>query len=295
MANTPAGNPGTPAPAVAPAPADSKAPVSKDAPKVEPKRFKIGEEELSEQDIINWKQKATAADKKFQQAAELERKFDMPLKTAQAMVEALTKGDPTDLLSHPDIIKNPKLVEAMEKILWKRIQQQQMSPEQLELQKKLDRAAELERAEEGRKAQENKAKQDAANKAALQRLDSQITEILKSAKVPKTKYTVAQTARLMQAAANRKQAYNPQVIASAIEQLYYESNNYYADSLEDDEQLVKFLGPKTVERVRKYLVEKYNIKKKEKTTTIKPTVRKEAKEKRKLSWEDFMAQQKGQK
>jgi hypothetical protein len=282
--------PGTPA--VPPVTGTAKVVDPKAAPVVEPKRFKIGEEELSEQDIMNWKQKATEADKRFQAAAEMQRKYDLPVKQAQALVQALTSGDPTTVFELPEVSKNPKLLEAMEKLVWKAYQEKQMSPEQLEVQKRLARAAELERAESQRQSEAQKAKQAENNKLAMQRLDKTITDILSTAKVPKTKYTVSQVARLMQAALNKKQAPDPAQIVKQVENLYKEANDFYAESLTEDEALVNYLGPKVVERVRKYLVDKYNLKKKAKTASVTPPKR-EPKEKRKLSWDEWNNQQKG--
>lgn len=141
-------------------------------------RLKIYDEEkeYDEDEVIRYAQKAAAADRRFQEAAQIEKRY-------QSVIEKL-KSDPWQLFKALEM--NPE--EAAERLLLEKLKYEQMTPEQKEAleyrkkyetaQQQLERIKQMQQEEQTRLVQEhyNVLKSNVAD-----RIDQEIVEAIQSA------------------------------------------------------------------------------------------------------------------
>jgi hypothetical protein len=199
----------------------------------------------NDEEVKKYLQKAKAADKRFQEAAEVR-------KAAMEFIEQLRKN-PKRVLSDPNIGIDVK--KFAEEILNEEIQEMEKSPEQRErekLQRELDELR-----------QQAKDKEEAAKKAEFERmqadqerfLETEISSALDIGGLPKTPRTVKAMAEMMMIALENNIDLSPKDIAPIVKNTTLSEFKDIVSSLSDD-QLEDFLGKEVIGRLRKKSVAK---------------------------------------
>ena len=206
------------------------------------------EERVDEETLIRDYQKYKAADQKFAEASKAE-------KSVKAFMEAL-QNDPEAVLNNPNLsIDRKKLAE---KWLYEQIQQELNPPD--------ERDQKLREYEEKLKGYQSKEQEEVATKEQAEyqqvvakrknELANVFSEAMSKSSLSKNPETAAATLREM---ALYYRAYKEQTgeapdaneLAQHVEQKYFKGLYELANTLEGDE-LVQFLGPQIIKKLRAY-------------------------------------------
>lgn len=199
----------------------------------------------NDEEVKKYLQKAKAADKRFQEAAEVR-------KAAMEFIDQLRKN-PRRVLADPNIGIDVR--KFAEEILNEEIKEMEKTPEQREKDKLLKELEEFKA-----KAKEN---EENAKNAERQRLESEQERILETeissaldvGGLPKTPRTVKAMAEMMMIALENGIDLSPKDIAPIVKNTNLKEFKEIVDSLSDD-QLEDFLGKEVISRLRKKSVAK---------------------------------------
>ena len=255
-------------------------------PIVDPKALKkwtlqFGEndkEEVDEETLLKYAQKARGADKAFQSAAAQRKEVEaviQALKDSNQLPKVILNKalghDPKAVLS--GIIKQAlddgydmkEIKDMISDQLYEWIQEENLDPKEKENRELKKRLEKIEAEKKSVEEEKQKALFEQMTQEAYKKFDTDITETLKTSGLPKTSYTVKQVAYYLDQAYKVKQEFAQQGIEikepSAKDVIQYVRNDYEQMIKElygqaDVETLIKLLGEETLNKVRKHDVEK---------------------------------------
>lgn len=255
-------------------------PPTKEAPASKKYTLQFGEndkEEVDEETLLKYAQKARGADKTFQSAAAQRKEVEGILSLlkenpAKVVLNKALGHDPKSVIGglikqaieDGYDVKEIKALVADQMYEW--IQEENLDPkerENRELKKK------LETFESQKKQAEETQKKEVFEKMtqeAYQKFDTDITEVLKTSGLPKSSYTVKRMAYYLDQAYKLKQEYAAQGTEmrdpKASDVVAYVRKDY-EDSLKemygqaDVDTLMQLLGEENVAKIRKHDVEKF--------------------------------------
>lgn len=208
-------------------------------------KFKIDDqevtEELAEEDLVKGYQKAKAADKRFQEAAEVKAR------TARLLQQL--KEDPFKLLQHEQLFGKDARAK-IEDWLWNQIQLEKMDPkerEALDMREKLKtyETQEKQRAEEAQRAEQAKLKEHYAKE-----IDKEISEAIKASGKQVTPYYFKRVAHYMGIALQQGKHVAAKDVVPLVEQdLQNDLQAMFGTASE--EQVLQLLGDQNLEKVRR--------------------------------------------
>lgn len=222
---------------------EAKAPEAPVAPTKRAYKFKIDDqevtEELSEEDVVKWLQKAKGADKRFQEASTLKQQSER--------LYQLLKDQPLDIVEK---IHGDKARQMMEERLWAKIQREQMNPQERELAETKER---LQALESEKKQAETKRQQEEFAKLKQQHaanFDKEIRDALAASGKPVTAYSYKRVAHYMLGAMNEgRQLAAKDAIPMMDADLQGDLKSMFESVSED--QILALLGDPVLEKVRK--------------------------------------------
>jgi hypothetical protein len=219
------------------------------------------EQELDYDDLLRRAQKATGAERRFEEAAQLKKSLQEavaeakknPLRAIEEFgLKEIFASNPQLIL---DLLGPDKFKAFAEETIWQDIQNQQKSPEQLELEQ-LRAWRQKEEAE-----REAKAKEEEMTKAERQehelrekyraQYEETFMSALEKSNLPKTPESVARLSKMMMSA--MENGYEPDLkeLVEAVEESYkHEHKVLYKDM--SAEQLYALLGDDSVKKIKEY-------------------------------------------
>lgn len=205
------------------------------------------EEELDYDDVLSYAQKAKASDKKFSQAAEMR-------KAVENFMENLQQGQDYDRLVQ--IMGEQRAVEWAEKLLLKKLEYDEMTPEQKRIFELEQRTKSFEEQEKKRKADEENHQRMAARNQAVQEIDTEIGQALQSLGRRPTPRLVARIAEQMLASLSSQDGKRMPANEAMKRVLgeYQQDHAEYFNELSVEEAL-KVLPKKLLDGIRKAQVE----------------------------------------
>lgn len=273
MANDMSGGSSAPvssAPSSAPASAPSSAPTTTQSPgssqptasssaaapsstPAEVRRFKVKidgvETEVDEGELVRGYGTTKAAQRRMDEAARLRRGAETH---QQRLAEA--RKDPRkamELLNDPDSgFPADVLEQVAEELLYKKIQQEQMSPEQRRIQELEAREQQRENEQQTQAQQREEAEYNQGVTQALENYNRTIVETLGKSNLPKTEYTVKRMAEYMYQNHSLKLNYSQDQIAELVSDDYKSDLSSFLDGMEG-EQMLTWLGDKISNKLRK--------------------------------------------
>lgn len=199
------------------------------------------EKEVSLKELIDSYQSRASSNEKFMQAAEVRRQ-------AAALIQGLKQGPESaeQILKH---VLGDKYRPVLEDLLMKEIEFEQMDPDTRKLHERARRADELEASEKERKEREDKQRQEQLFKEHHSNFSKQIIEALDSGDVPKTAWTVKQTAYYMQKALERGVKLTAKEVMPIVKR-DYEATVREILSARTGDELLSLIGPDVIKQVR---------------------------------------------
>jgi hypothetical protein len=233
-----------------PKPSPPKAEPEKPAPKL--RKIKVGdvEETVDEDEVFRDVQKYRAADKKFREAAEMQKNLEHFMETLQK--------DPAAVLNDPRIPINRR--ELAEKWLLAEIEREMADPRDLKVQEYEQKLKEYQERE--RQEQEYAKRQEHEQRKELKRkeISEMFTKALESTPLGKAPEVAAEALRdmalYMRTARANGENPDPSEIAKHVETKYLKAMHSLAGSMEGD-SLLDFLGPDLVKKVNKAYLSKH--------------------------------------
>ena len=201
------------------------------------------EEEVSEADLVKMAQMGKSGQKRMQEAAQIR-------KEAIQLVKML-KEDPESVLADPAILgSSDKVLELAQKILAKKIEDEQKSPEILRAEK-AERELEMLRKQQ-KEAQEAKdrTEYEAFVKEQEAQLEEQITEAISNSGLPKSPFVLKRIADVMISAAENDKDITPKQAMNIVKREMHKDLKEYFD-LSPDDALEELLGDNNIKRLRK--------------------------------------------
>ncbi len=209
------------------------------------RRYKLqvdGKEvEVDEQELISRAQKATGAEKKFEEAARVRRMME-------TFIAKLKDPDRWhEVLRHPMIGHDP--MKLAEELVWRQLQEEKLTPEQKqvrEAQEILKRDEQRKKLEEQSKAQQRMAE---LQKEAEGKLTTSIKEALETSGLPKSAWTVRMMAYFMHKGWKQYNVrLNPADVVPMVKKQYQAMIGDFLGSYEGD--IFDVLGEPVVEKIR---------------------------------------------
>lgn len=248
------------------------------------KKYKVkidGQEmEVTEKELLSGYQRATAAQKRFDDAAKMRKQNEQFIN--------LLKKDPVKVLSHPDIGHDVRKL--AEEYLAGELRKESLSPEQRELE---ELRTKLRESEEKDKAAAETAKQQEFQKLQSyyeEDYTSKIVKALETSGLPKTPSTVSRMAQYMLRANEQGYEVEPTDVVTLVKEDYMGDVKALFGSLDGD-TLISLLGKDVVNKIKKTEIEKIKSKTPANPTqtkeVAKPTAKSEDRPSKKMSWDDY--------
>lgn len=258
VASAPASTDTSPASGVAEKPqVENEMPASSPPPKVEKKKFKYKadgaevEEELDDAEIGNRLSLAKAAQKRMQEAANVQRQ-------TKAFYEALQK-DPLAVLTDPKVMGSEKFQQLAEQFLSKKLQEQMLTPEERAMREKEERLAKYEQEEARRNEEANQAKARQLEEHYAKQYEQTIMTALQSSSLPKNPFTVKRMAELMQKNIQYGLDLEPQALAQLVKEDYQSELKALVGGA-DPEAILGMFGEELSNKIRKHDLSKFQVK-----------------------------------
>lgn len=201
------------------------------------------EEEVNETELVKMAQKSKAADKKFSESAQIR-------KEAAQLVKML-REDPEAVLADPAILgSSDKVLELAQKILARKIEDEQKSPEVLRAEKA---ERELEQYRKEKKDSEERRQQEEYERMISEQevqLEEQISEAISASGLPKSPILLKRMADVMISAAENDKDISPKQAMNIVKREMTKDLKEYFD-LSPDEVLEELLGDNNIKRLRK--------------------------------------------
>jgi len=212
-----------------------------EAPKPIMHKVKIGgvESEVTQEQLIAQYQKGVAAEKRFQEAAKIQ-------KQTEQFIEALT-ADPVKVLSNPNLGINFR--EIAENYLYEQLQQEMMTPEQRQQREAMTELERYRAQEQQRIAQQREAKANQLRDRYANEYTEKFTGALQETGLPKTQWTVSRMANYMQQALQANIDPDVKDIAALVKEDYLQEQRELFSSLDGD-SLIETLGEDLAKKFR---------------------------------------------
>lgn len=226
-------------------------------PKPEKKRFKYKadgaevEEELDDAEIGNRLSLAKAAQKRMQEAANVQ-------KQTKAFYEALQK-DPLSVLTDPKVMGSEKFQQLAEQFLSKKLAEQMLTPEERAQQEKEARLAKYEQEEARRNEEANQAKAQQLEAHYAKQYEQTIMTALQTSNLPKNPFTVKRMAELMQKNIQHGLDLEPQALAQLVKEDYQSELRQLINGAEP-EAILGMFGEDLSNKIRKHDLSKFQAK-----------------------------------
>lgn len=245
----------------------------------EPKTYTVkvdGKElKVSENELLSGYQRARAAAKRFEEAAQLKKDVET--------VVGMLKNNPVEVLTKHLGVDMQKVAE---EFLSKKMEDEQLTPEEKEKRELQNKLKEYEERERHLKEQQQKEREMQLQQKYEEEYSQKITSALSSVNVPKTPKTLARMAEYMYRALESGYELEPRDVASMVREDYMREINELLGAADED-TVASILGDKIIDKARKAKVK--NVKQVQsplKTQSVaKPAPEKKAR--RKLSMEEF--------
>ncbi len=233
------------APVSAEAPAPTAATPGESPAQTQARMFKVKvngqEKEIPEDVMIRDYQTREAADKRFQEAAEMK-------KSAESFMQRL-KSNPIEALKDPSLGHDVRKL--AEEYLVAQIQEEMMDPKDRELR-------DLKKYKEGKDAEEMTAKEqaEAERKEVLRtqyadEYQEGIIQALETSGLPRTPFTVRKMAYYMAEGLKRELNLSPKDVLPLVKEDYMEEHKHFFSAL-DGESLIDFVGKENADKLRKH-------------------------------------------
>lgn len=226
-------------------------------PKPEKKKFKYKadgadvEEELDEAEVGNRLSLAKAAQKRMQEAANVQRQ-------TKAFYEALQK-DPLSVLTDPKVMGSEKFQQLAEQFLSKKLAEQMLTPEERAQQEKEARLAKYEQEEAKRNEEANQAKAKQLEDYYAKQYEQTIMTALQSSNLPKNPFTAKRMAELMQKNIQHGLDLEPQALAQLVKE-DYQAELRHLISGANPETILGMFGEDLSNKIRKHDLSKFQVK-----------------------------------
>lgn len=253
----------------------SKSEVKKAAEKVDAKQVKGDPDkftikvdgqvlELSKDEMVKYAQLGKAGQARMEEAARI--------KTEAMQLVKMLRDNPEAVLADPYVLgSEEKVIELAQKILSKKMEDEQKSPE----------AREKERLEKELEELRQKVKQDEEQRQAAEyermvqqqeaQLEEQITEALETSGLPKSPFVLKRLADVMIAAAENEKDISPKQALNIVKREMQKDIREYIDALQED-ALEEFISAEKVKKLRNRQIAKLKA---EQAAAPKPTETKE--------------------
>jgi hypothetical protein len=240
---------------------DQKKPASK------VKKYKVNGKEVEvdlgdEAKVDQLVQKGLAADERFQRAAKVEQQ-------AKNFIAGL-KSNPFAVLAHPQMLGKEEARKQAELFLFKEIQREGMSKEQLA---QIEEKEELERFRQEKAQREERDKQanrERAKEDARRALSKQFVDALEVAGVPKNDWTVMRMAQyLKQAREKGLKHYKPSDVVELVQRDWKNALHQMIGAADGD-KLIQLLGEDAAKKIRKADVARFKQGQGQRSTTPAP-------------------------
>lgn len=226
-------------------------------PKVEKKKFKYKadgaevEEELDDAEIGNRLSLAKAAQKRMQEASNVQ-------KQTRAFYEALQK-DPLSVLTDPKVMGSEKFQQLAEKFLSQKLAEQMLTPEERAMRDKEERLAKYEQEEAKRNEEANQAKAQQLEAHYAKQYEQTIMTALQTSNLPKNPFTVKRMAELMQKNIQHGLDLEPQALAQLVKEDYQSELRQLINGAEP-EAILGMFGEDISNKIRKHDLSKFQAK-----------------------------------
>lgn len=258
VSSAPASTDAAPTPGVAEkSQVTNEMPANSPPPKVEKKKFKYKadgaevEEELDEAEISNRLSLAKAAQKRMQEAANVQRQ-------TKAFYEALQK-DPLSVLTDPKVMGSEKFQQLAEKFLSQKLAEQMLTPEERAMREKEERLAKYEQEEARRNEEANQAKARQLEEHYARQYEQTIITALQSSNLPKNPFTVKRMAERMQKNIQHGLDMEPAQLAQLVKEDYQSELKALVGNA-DPEAILGIFGEELSNKIRKHDLSKFQAK-----------------------------------
>lgn len=197
------------------------------------------EEEVDLPELKKRAQKASSADKKWQESAKIRRQSEDLIR--------LLKSDPLRVLSHPSLGHDVRKI--AEDFLFQRIQEDAMTPEQKESADAKRKVKEYEEMIQAQKSEEEKKRADALRARYEDSYSRDIIETLKTSGLPQTPSTVKRMAYYMHQALIKGYELKAGDVVDLVKTDYETEIKELFGPL-DAERLISLLGEDTAKKIR---------------------------------------------
>lgn len=229
-----------------PVSAESAPPPPQETPaQAQARMFKVKidgqEKEVPEDELLRDYQTREAANKRFQEAAEMK-------KQAEGFFKRL-KDNPLEVLKDPAIGHDVRKL--AEEYLVAQLQEEMMDPKDRELRdlKKFKEAKEAE--EQERQRAEEEAKNAEIQAKYAEEYSAGIIEALETGSLPKTPFTVRKMAYYMAEGLKRGHNLTPKDVVPLVREDYIEDQKHFFSAL-DGQSMLDFLGKENADKLRKH-------------------------------------------
>lgn len=209
------------------------------------------EMELDEAEVLRRAQLSSSADEKFQEAAQMRKQAEQLIQTLRESPDQVLEKLGIDI----DDFARRRLASQIEK--------EMMDPKEREIQELRQQLESKTKAEqefqEKQRTEAEQAEYQRARQEAQKKYDSEITEVLNKAGLPKKPYVVKRVAQLMYTAIQHGYELD---VATAVDRVKEDLNTDFSAMAGDldAERLVKFLGPDITKKIRQHDIAQWRAK-----------------------------------
>lgn len=219
-----------------------------------PRRFKIKadgvESEVDEEEIVKLAQLGKSSSKRFEEAAKLRGQ-------AENFIRALKENPGQVLLNSRLGIDRSVLEEFATNLLYERIQQEQMTDEQRQIQRQQQELEQYRRQMQEQQESEKEQRETALRQRYQEEYKAKISQALQDSGLPVTDWTFTRMAGYMRQAMEKgMDDITPNDVAKYVAKDWAQAQRDFYTSL-DGQKLVEHLGDDVVDKIRKHTVQKY--------------------------------------
>jgi hypothetical protein len=204
-------------------------------------------EELDDSELVNRLSLSKAAMSRMQEATQQKKQIEQFLQQLQ--------NDPLSVLNNDKIMGKAKFREIAEKFLTDQLQQELLSPEERARAEMEERLKSYEQKEKERQEAETARQSKILEEHYAKKYEETIISALNSSNLPKTPYTVARMATLMQKNLQHGLDLEPNQIAQLVFEEYQSESKAIAGNA-SVEQLLKIYGEDVINKIRKFDLER---------------------------------------
>lgn len=201
------------------------------------------EEELDDNEIASRLSLAKAANKRMQEAANVNKQVENFIKQL--------KEDPIKVLSNENLMGSKKFREIAENFLIQQLEEESMSPEQKAMRERDTKLAQYEQQEKERQQAIEQEKQSKLEQHWAQEYEKTIMTALQSSNLPKNEFTVRRMAELMQKNLDMGLDLDANMLSQLVKEDYMSEQKALIGGA-TAEQLISMFGEDIANKIRKY-------------------------------------------